>query len=99
MLGAPALISTRTCTGGKPSQSELNPRTLWLTAENSLAEGAVEEGVLHIELLNWSVTGDSNSKHHVNSGRFQNRAKSLVVVDPGALSETSEDPTSLVAIK
>jgi hypothetical protein len=34
-----------------------------------------------------------------NGGRFHNRAKSLVVVDPGALSETPEELASLVAIK
>jgi hypothetical protein len=70
-----------------------------LTAENSLAEGAVEEGVLHIELLNWPVVGDNNSEHRANSGQFHNRAESLIVVDPRALSETPKDPASLVAIK
>jgi hypothetical protein len=43
-----------------------------LTAENSLAEGAMEEGILHIKLLNCPVTGDSNSEHRANSGRFHN---------------------------
>jgi hypothetical protein len=70
-----------------------------LTAENSLTEGAVEEDILHIELLNWPVTGDISSEHRVNGGRFHNQAKSLVVVDPGELCETPEDPTSLLAIK
>jgi hypothetical protein len=70
-----------------------------LTAKNSLAEGVMEEGVLHIELLNWLVAGDNNSEHRVNGGQFHNRAESLIVVDPGALSETPEDPASLVAIK
>jgi hypothetical protein len=35
----------------------------------------------------------------VNGGWFHNQAKSLIVVDPGALSETPKDPVSLVAIK
>jgi hypothetical protein len=48
----------------------------------------MEEGVLHIELLNWPVVGDNNSEHRVNGGRFHNRAESLIVVDPRALSET-----------
>jgi hypothetical protein len=69
-----------------------------LTTENNLTEGAVEEGILHIELLNWSVAGDSNSEHRANGGQFHNRAENLVVVDPGALSETPDDPASLVAI-
>jgi hypothetical protein len=53
-----------------------------LTVENGLAEGAVEEGVLHIKLLNWLVAGDSSSKHRANGGRFHNRAESLIVVKP-----------------
>jgi hypothetical protein len=59
----------------------------------------VEEDILHIELLNGPVTGDSSGEHHANSGRVYNRAKSLVVVDLGALSETSKDPTGHIAIK
>jgi hypothetical protein len=70
-----------------------------LTAENGHAEGVVEEGVLHIKLLNWPVVENSNSKHRADGGQFHNRAESLVVVDPRALSETPEDPTGFVAIK
>jgi hypothetical protein len=70
-----------------------------LAAEVCLRESAVNEGIFHVELLNEPVTGDSSGKHHVNSGRFYNRAKSLIVVDFGALSETPKDPTGLVAIK
>jgi hypothetical protein len=70
-----------------------------LTAENGLAEGVVEEGVLHIELLNWSITGDSNSEHRKDGGRFHNWAESFVVIDLGALSEPPEDLASLAEIK
>jgi hypothetical protein len=70
-----------------------------LTTENSLTEGVVEEGILNIKLLNWLVTGDKSSKHHANGGQLHNRAESLIVVDPRALSETSEDAASLVVIK
>jgi hypothetical protein len=70
-----------------------------LAAEDCLEEHAMEEGIFHIELLNGPVTGDNSSEHRVNSGRFYNRAESLIVVDSGALSETPEDPTGLVAIK
>jgi hypothetical protein len=59
----------------------------------------MEEGIFHVELLNGPVTGDNSAEHHVNSGRFYNWAKSLIVVNSGALSETPKDPTSLVAIK
>jgi hypothetical protein len=83
MLGAPALIHTRTCTGNRPSRVSSISEPCGLTAENSLTEGTVEEGTLHIKLLNWTVVRDSNSKHCVNGGQFHNRAESLIVVDPG----------------
>jgi hypothetical protein len=70
-----------------------------LTAKDSLGESVVEEGILHIELLNVPVTGDSSGEHRANGGQFHNRAESLIVVDPRALSETPKDPASLVAIK
>jgi hypothetical protein len=59
----------------------------------------MEEGIFHVELLNGPVMGDSSGEHRANSGRFYNRAESLIVVDSGALSETSKDPSGLVAIK
>jgi hypothetical protein len=59
----------------------------------------MEEGILHIKLLNGPVTGDSSGEHSTNGDRFHNRAESLIVLDSGALSETPKDPTSLVAIK
>jgi hypothetical protein len=70
-----------------------------LTTEDSLAESVVEEGVLHIELLNRSIAGGSNGEHRAGGGRLHNRAKSLVVVNLGALCETLEDLASLVAIE
>jgi hypothetical protein len=70
-----------------------------LTAEDSLTEHAVEESILHIELLNWPVVGGSNGEHRVDGGRFDNRAKSIIAVHIGALCETPEDPTSLQAVK
>jgi hypothetical protein len=73
--------------------------TRGLAAVDSLSEGAMEEDILHIELLNRSVMGDSSGEHRAHGGRFHNRAKSLVVVDSGALSKTPKDPASLVAIE
>jgi hypothetical protein len=59
----------------------------------------VEEVILHVELLNGPVMGDSSGEHRANnSGQFYNRAESLIVVNFGALSETPKDPTGLVAI-
>jgi hypothetical protein len=70
-----------------------------LATEDCLGESAVEEGIFHVELLNGLGTGDSSGEHRANSGRFHNRAEGLIVVDPGALSETLKDPTGLIAIK
>jgi hypothetical protein len=70
-----------------------------LAVEDCLGESAVEEGIFHIELLNGPGTGESSGEHHVNSGRFHNRAEGLAVVDPEVLSETPKDSTDLVAIK
>jgi hypothetical protein len=70
-----------------------------LAAVDSLSEGAMEEGILHIELVNRPVMGDSSGEHRAHGGRFHNRAESLVVVDSGAPSETPKDPASLVVIE
>jgi hypothetical protein len=70
-----------------------------LAAVDSLSEGAMEEDILHIELLNRPVMGDSSGEHRAHGGRFHNRAESLILVDSGALSETPKDPASLVAIE
>jgi hypothetical protein len=70
-----------------------------LAAEDCLGESVVDEGIFHIELLNRPGTGDSNSEHHANSGRFYSWAEGLIVVDSGALSETPKDPMGLVVIK
>jgi hypothetical protein len=59
----------------------------------------MEEGIFNVKLLNGPGMGGSSSEHCTNSGRFYNRAEGLIVVDSGALSETSKDPTGLVAIK
>jgi hypothetical protein len=56
-----------------------------LTAEEGLTKSVVEEGVLHIELLNRPVTRGSNGEHHAYGDRFHNRAESLVVVTRGTL--------------
>jgi hypothetical protein len=70
-----------------------------LAAEDHLRESAMEEGIFYVELLNGSGTRDSSSEQHANSGRFYNQAEGLIVVDSGALSETPNNPTGLVAIK
>jgi hypothetical protein len=59
----------------------------------------MEEGILHIELLNRPVMGDSSGEHRAHGGRFHKWVESLIVVNSGALSENPKGPTSLVAIK
>jgi hypothetical protein len=59
----------------------------------------MEECIFHVELLNGSGMGDSNSEHRANNARFYNRAEGLIIVDFETLSETLKDTTDLVAIK
>jgi hypothetical protein len=70
-----------------------------LAAEDGLTEHVVEEGVLHIKLLKWPVAGGNNGEHHADSGQFDNRVVSLVIVGTKALCEHPEDPASLVTVK
>jgi hypothetical protein len=74
-------------------------KTRGLAAVDSLSEGAMEEGILHIELMNQPVIGDNSGERRAHGGRFHNQAESLIVVDSEALSETPNDPASLVAIE
>jgi hypothetical protein len=59
----------------------------------------MQEGIVHIALLNGPVARDGSGEHHANGGQIHNQAESLIVVDPRVLSETSKDPASLIAIK
>jgi hypothetical protein len=59
----------------------------------------VEESVLEVELVHKPTPGDSQSQHNLDGGRLDNGAEGLVIVQPGALSEPSEDPTSLIPVK
>jgi hypothetical protein len=70
-----------------------------LTVENNLTENPVEEGVLHVKLLNQPFAGGSNSKHRADGDLIHKRDESIVVVNPGALRETSEDPMNLIPIE
>ena len=59
----------------------------------------MKEGVLNVELVGRPVARDGDAEHRAHCGRFDNRAECLVEVNTGALSETPEDPASLVAIQ
>jgi hypothetical protein len=73
--------------------------TRGLAAVDSLSEGAMEEDILHIELLNQPVMEDSSGEHRAQGGWFHNRAESLIVVDSKVLSEIPKDPSNLIAIE
>src|SRR6266540_5063370 len=64
-----------------------------------LREGAIEEGIIDVELVHRPITGDGEGRDSADGGRFHDRAKSFVEVDAVLLGKTSEDPASLVAIK
>jgi hypothetical protein len=70
-----------------------------LTAEDCLTEGVVEEGVLHIELLNRPGARWGESEHCADGGRFHNRVESLIVVHPRAPSEAPNNPVSLAVVE
>lgn len=70
-----------------------------LTTVDGLAERPVQKSIIRIKLLNRPVMSCSQGEHRADGGRFYNRAKSLVVVDPKALSEAPENKTSLVTIE
>jgi hypothetical protein len=42
--------------------------TCGLPVVDSLSEGAIEEGILHIELLNRPIIGDNSGEHHKHDG-------------------------------
>jgi hypothetical protein len=70
-----------------------------LTAVDGLSEGAMQEGVLDVELVNWPGPSKGQREHRADGGWLHNRAKGLIVVDSGALSEAPKDPASLVPLQ
>ena len=74
-------------------------KTSWLATVDPLAERAVEEGVIHVELMHKPIARESQRQHCADRGRFDHRAKGLIVVDFRALSEATRHPTCLVAIQ
>jgi hypothetical protein len=69
-----------------------------LRAVDRLKEGAVEEGVLDVELVHRPTPGDTQSQHSPNGGGLDDRADGIIIVHPEALGEPPEDPTSLVSV-
>jgi hypothetical protein len=59
----------------------------------------MEKCILHVELMDGPVLRKSQREYHTDGSRLDNRTESLIIINTGALSKTSEDPASLVAIK
>jgi hypothetical protein len=62
-----------------------------LVVVDCLDEGAIEEGVLDIQLVHMSAPGEGQSQHGVDGVGLHDEAESLIVVHPGASGESSED--------
>jgi hypothetical protein len=59
----------------------------------------MEEGVLDIELVNWTLARESPREHCVNRGGLDDRTEGLGKVDAQTLGEAVKDPTCLVALQ
>src|SRR6185437_333987 len=70
-----------------------------LGSVDGLGQGAVEEGVLHIELVNSPPTGQCNREHCTDRGGLHHRAEGLVEVDARTLSEATKHPSCLVTLE
>jgi hypothetical protein len=70
-----------------------------LSAVDYLRQGAMEEGVLHVKLVDRPVPGQSESQDSPDGGRFHHRIESFIVVNPGTLSEAPEHIASLVPLQ
>jgi hypothetical protein len=67
-----------------------------LVIVDGLQDGAMQEHILHIKLMNRPGAGDDRGEHGANYGRLDHRAKGLIVVDTVSLGEAVRNPVSLV---
>jgi len=59
----------------------------------------LKEGILDVKLMNRPIPGVSYSEDRADSGRFDNRTEGFIVVNTGALSEATKNPTSFVSLQ
>jgi hypothetical protein len=59
----------------------------------------MEEGVLHIKLVDRPILGVSQSKDSADSSWLDDGAESLVVINSGVLGEPTKDLASFVSIQ
>jgi hypothetical protein len=67
-----------------------------LAIVDGLREGAMQEHILHIKLMNRPGAGDGQGEHGADHGRLDHRTEGIIVVDVGSLGEVVKDPVSLV---
>ena len=65
---------------------------------DSLIKGAMQESILHIELMDMQTMEESHCERCTNGGRFDNRTESLIKINSRTLSEPAKNPTSLVSL-
>jgi hypothetical protein len=70
-----------------------------LSAVDRLHQGAVEECVLHVELVDRPVPGQSESQNSPDGSMLDHRTEGLVVVNSGALGKALEHIASLVPLQ
>lgn len=67
-----------------------------LLTVDRLLQIAMEEGILHIELVNGPPVGDGEAEDDSDCSRLDDRTKSLIIVDAGLLRVPANHPTRLV---
>jgi hypothetical protein len=70
-----------------------------LSEVDCLRQGVVEEGVLHVELVNRPVPGQSESQDSPDGGRFDHQTESLIVVNSGALGKAPKYIAGLIPLQ
>ena len=70
-----------------------------LAAVDCLSENAMQEGILDVQLMHGPPASESQREDRADGSWLHHWTESVVVVDTGALSEASENPTSLVPLE
>jgi hypothetical protein len=67
-----------------------------LVVVDGLREGAMQEHIFHIKLMNGLGVGNGQGEHHAYHGWLDHQAEGLIVVNTESLGQTTKDPASLV---
>jgi len=74
-------------------------KTCGLGAVDCLAEGAMQESILDVELMNRPILRESHGQNSANSCRLDDWAESLIIINTGALCEATKHRASLVSVE